>query len=113
MKTRIASLVLFATLVGFTTKTVTSVSAQEARQEQELEQRVNVECTAGTYGQGQVCGVTTEQRGKQKQEIILRDGSSVAPHQVVGTALDMQTLALVAGLFMLGGVSAFGLAKIK
>jgi hypothetical protein len=115
MKTKLVSIILLASLIAMATISVHTVNAQSASQEQELEQSSTVECvTTGAYGQGQTCNVTTNQRGRQRQEIVFnRNGQVLAAHQVANTALDAQTMALVAGLATLGAASAVGFVKTK
>ena len=79
-----------------------SVSAAEASQEQELEQQVEVDCTAGAYGQESTCEVDAYQKGTQKQTITLNDGTVIKSHEPVNAGLDMSTGIAVASLTATG-----------
>jgi hypothetical protein len=113
MKTRITSIVFLTSLIIAAVFSVRAVQAATASQEQELEQETHVNCTTGAYGQNQNCDVTTKQRGKQKQEIVFREGRVLAAHQVVDTALDTKTMAIVAGLLILGSAATYGFVKTR
>ena len=113
MKNIFATIVLFTAFAALAAHSVGVAYAQNASQEQELEQASRVVCTSGAYGQ-QTCDVTTEQRGKQKQEIVFRkEGKVLAAHKVVDTALDAKTMSMVVGLFALGVASTVGFVKTK
>lgn len=113
MTTRIVSIVFLTTLIALAVSSVRGVEAATASQEQELTQETHVNCTTGAYGQNQNCDVTTNQSGKQKQEIVFREGRVLAAHQVVDTALDGKTTAVIAGLLILGAASTYGFVKTR
>lgn len=96
---------IFATSTG-------TVLAQSASQTQELEQNIEVECTTGAYGQSGTCSVDASQRGRQEQEIILRDGQVVAPHEPVAAGVDLRVVASVGGLLATGITSFIASKKI-
>jgi hypothetical protein len=82
------------------------VMAEEASQSQELEQKCSTTCESGAYGQDTSCKTECYQYGEQEQTITLRDGTVLAAHTPVDTALDTKTMLVVAGL-LTSGVIAF------
>lgn len=84
----------------------TQIRADEASQNQELEQECEVICETGAYGQDTSCTTKCYQHGEQEQTITLRDGTVLAAHTPVETALDTKTSLVVAGL-LASGLAAF------
>ncbi len=89
----------FATTVYATDNTV--------EQEQKLNQKIELECKVGAYGQTTECKAKAEQTGEQKQKVTFRQGQVLGKtHKPVDTALDFQTTA--AAVFSIGsGAGAF------
>lgn len=114
--TALSLLVTLALLFGAVTPALAEESVNDddnsVEQTQELEQDIEVHCTTGAYGQESVCDVEASQRGKQSQKIVLRDGQVLGKHVMVDTALDTKTIALLAGLMVLGAGSFYAYKKI-
>jgi opacity protein-like surface antigen len=106
----LAATIASALLVGVMP---TAVSADTvAKQDQELEEEVKVECTAGGYGQSSTCKAKSRVLGKQSQEIKTRDGVKVL-NKLENTGLDTPTLATVSSMLVLGTAAAYVKVKSK
>ncbi len=81
-------------------------------QEQSQELKTNVKCTVGAYGQESTCEASAE--GKQHQKQVLGSSTQVAygkaRHDMVDTALDLQTMIAASGV-MLAGASAYAIKR--
>lgn len=105
-------LITAATLAGALTLAMSGQAlAAEMSQEQELKtnSKVEVNCTAGAYGQDSTCTAKAESEasGKQTQKIVYRaDGTPVVVHDVVNTGLDLPVMLTVAGTIVSGAAAA-------
>lgn len=107
-----SKLITAATLAGALTLAMSGQAlAAEQSQEQSLKtnSKVEVNCTAGAYGQNSTCTAKAEAEayGKQSQKIVYRaDGTPVVVHDVVNTGLDLPTLLAAAGTMVSGAAAA-------
>ncbi len=99
---------------GLLLSSVSSVFAQVASQEQQLDQNVKVNCTTGAYGQSSTCTAEGTQSGSQSQYLALdktrklicrKDGSCMYAHDTVNAGVDPLTL-LASGLTSVGLMTA-------
>lgn len=107
-----ASTLALALMVGIFTSPAFAETSVE--QNQKLEQELEVECTAGAYGQDSTCKAYGKQVGEQSQKVLgvfREDGSFVKIHKPVDTGLDSPTLAGVTGIVLTGSAAAY--LKIK
>lgn len=81
-----------------------------AEQRQKLEQKFEVECTAGNYGNN-TCKVLGVQTGEQYQKIALRNG--IKPHKPADTALDLPALIALGGIATTGAGALYLRNKLK
>jgi hypothetical protein len=79
------------------------VNAQEV-EEFSQEQEQTIEWTCDSYGQ---CSATTSQNQKMYATRRLEDGRWVYAHMPVGTAVDMNNVAAMAGVVTTGVAAAF------
>lgn len=109
-KLLVTALLTLALIVGASTTTVQAET--EAHQKQTLDQKVELECEVGAYGQTSKCTAKAEQHGEQEQTVKFRDGQVLGKvHTPADTALDTQTAA-TAAVTLLSGTGAF-IAKRK
>lgn len=88
------------------------VFAEETNQEQELEQKCEVVCEVGAYGQDTTCTNQCYQYGKQIQTITLADGTVIKPHAPIDTGLDTKTSAVATGLMVTGILATVARKKL-
>lgn len=99
-----ATLAAGAVMSGFAT---TAYATNTVEQEQKLNQKIELNCKVGAYGQTTECKATGEQTGEQKQKVTFRQGQVLGrTHTPVDTALDFQTSA-AAVLSIGSGAGAF------
>ena len=106
------SVITAAILIILMTVATSKVAAQTVSQSQELDQNVNVNCTASAYGQSN-CTVNASQSGRQNQVITLANGQTIAAHQPVSAGVDVRVLASVGGLLATGVTSLVASRKIN
>jgi hypothetical protein len=107
IKLTVASFVAVAVMSAFSGLAVATTSEQE----QSAEQKIEVKCTTGAYGQIIKCEAVGEQKLDQKQKLALREGRVLGKiHVPVDTALDFPTMALV-GATLASGTGAFLLKR--
>lgn len=105
-----ATLISLASFLSLSLINPVSILAEEASQNQELEQRCKTVCETGAYGQDTSCTTECYQYGEQEQIITLRDGTVLAAHTPVDTALDVKTTLFVSAI-LVSGLTAFLVRK--
>ncbi len=105
-KLLVATVAAGAVMAGFAT-TAHATNNNTVEQEQKLNQKIELKCKVGAYGQTTECKATGEQTGEQKQKVTFRQGQVLGrTHTPVDTALDFQTSA-AAVLSIGSGAGAF------
>ena len=105
IKLLVATVAAGAVMAGFATQAHATDNTVE--QEQKLNQKIELNCKVGAYGQTTECKATGEQTGEQKQKVTFRQGQVLGKtHKPVDTALDFQTSA-AAVLSIGSGAGAF------
>jgi hypothetical protein len=96
----------FALTLALTVGT-SQVRADEVSQEQQLDQKIEIECETGSYGQTSTCKAKAKQRAEQKQKVL---GTSTVTkiHDVtkVNTGLTSAQAMLAAVILTAGAASA-------
>lgn len=108
---KLATAVAVAGAVLTQFSTVALATENTVEQEQKLNQKIELKCKVGAYGQTTECKASGEQTGEQKQKVTFRQGQVLGrTHTPVDTALDFQTTA-AAVLSIGSGAGAFVLKR--